>query len=122
MTVLAGEIIAGIAHGGVGGVLADMAGGIDDQILAVADEIVLRPRSKLGDIGGVPIDRPVEHIMGYIIGDPRARRGPEEEPKDNAKARPLSHPLASHPILLGVPMIATPACRSASPFGDHPKR
>ena len=33
MTILAGEIIAGIAQGGVGGVLADMAGGIDDQIL-----------------------------------------------------------------------------------------
>jgi hypothetical protein len=41
-----------------------MAGSIDDQIPAVTDEIVFGTRSELRDIGGVPIDRPVEHIMG----------------------------------------------------------
>ena len=65
MAVLAGKVVAGIAHGRIGRVLADIAGRVDDQILAVTDKIVLRARAELGDIGngGIPIGwRPPQHI------------------------------------------------------------
>ncbi len=65
MAILASEVVSGIAHGRVGRALADIAGRVDDQVLAVADEVVLGPGSELGDVrdGGIPIDgRPPQHI------------------------------------------------------------
>src|ERR1700674_2737249 len=55
MAALAGKIVAGEAERGIGGALADVARGVDDQVPAVADEIVIGALPELGDVGRVPI-------------------------------------------------------------------
>jgi hypothetical protein len=65
VAALAGEIIAGKTHGGIVSVLPDMFRGVDDQILAVADEIVFRTGAEPVDIGCIPIGRsPPNEISG----------------------------------------------------------
>ena len=69
MAILAGEVVAGVAHGRIGRVLADMARGVDDQLPAVANEVVLGAFTQLGDVDRVPIgwDTP-QDIAGAETG------------------------------------------------------
>ena len=85
VAVLAGEIVAGIAHGGIDGILAEMLGRVDDQVPAIADKIVLRAWPELGDVDGVPIfvDAP------EIIAGCNAAGGSNGEQDDDQK--PLQH-------------------------------
>src|SRR5262249_33601409 len=55
MTILAGEVVACIAHGGIGRAFADMARRVDDQVAAIANEVVLGALPKPGDIDRVPV-------------------------------------------------------------------
>src|SRR4029077_5965304 len=58
MAVHASKVVAGIALLRIARGLADMLCGIDDQGMAVADDIVLGARRKVGDVARVPIGRP----------------------------------------------------------------
>jgi hypothetical protein len=55
VAILAGEIVAGIAHGGIGRAPADMLRRIDDEVAPVPDELCLGPLPQPGDIDGVPV-------------------------------------------------------------------
>jgi len=44
MAVLAGKVVAGITLLRIACALADLLGGLDDQGMAVADDVVLRAR------------------------------------------------------------------------------
>ena len=58
MAVHAGEVVAGVALLRIARALADMRCGIDDQGMAVADDVVLRARRQIGDVARIPIGRP----------------------------------------------------------------
>jgi hypothetical protein len=55
MAVLAGEVVAGETHGRIGRVLADIARRVDDQLPAVADQVVLGAFAQLGKVDCLPI-------------------------------------------------------------------
>ena len=90
MAVLAGEIVAGIAHGGIDGILAEMLGRVDDQVPAISDKIVLRAWPELGDVDGVPILVDAPEI---IAGCNAAGGGNGEQDNDQ---KPLQHVVTSY--------------------------
>ena len=91
MTIHASEVVAGIAVLRIGRVLADMRCRIDDQGMALENEIVNWTRREVGDVARIPIGRPApDDIAG---AKPRCQRGDQRDPNHPATMR---HGLITH--------------------------
>ena len=61
MAVHASEVIAGVAVPRIGRTLADMGCRIDDQGMALENDIVGWARREVGDVARIPIGRPAPY-------------------------------------------------------------
>src|SRR5262249_32374558 len=120
----AGEIVAGITQSRIGGVLADMARRIDDQIPAITDEIVVSSRAERVDLGGVPVDGRLPQEVGRIVAYGPSGRGAKQKSEDQSQAcPPLSHHHPPNTTLIvqhdKLAMIVISPRNSASMFGNR---
>src|SRR4029079_18676120 len=90
MAALAGEVVAGLAHGGSDGILAGMLGRAGGPVPAISAQIALRAWPELGDGDGVPIPVDAPEIRARCNA---AGGGNGEQDNDQ---KPLQHVVTSY--------------------------